>query len=1623
MTSEGADGDDYVIKMSDGGSVKLQGLGDYNFTMVGGALTITTITPAIYTLPTGSIINSTGNTIISPPDTTDSPVSYHITNSGQNVIINSGAGDDSIEGSDDYGEVFVFNGFSGKDVFTNFAANDTIQIDTSYGDIQATYVKGDDYIIKVNNDVQEAFTATSKTATLVLQGAAKYADQFVWNDNILTVDGVNKIINRTSRTQVNGDYGRDYIVNTGANATINGRGGNDTIVGSALYGERFQFAADGGNDLVTNFGTNDTLQITSGSISSTTKSGNDLVVNVSGNSQRGSITLKNVGNYNFIRNDNVLTVDAVNNITNRNDGVKVTGTSDRDIIVNSGANVTVQAGGGDDTLEGSNFGEVFAFGAIEGNDIITNFGDNDTLKITSGSISGGTISGDDYIVTVESGNSSGTVTLLNAAEKKWIQTDTELKVNVETEMVNTEDGVKFNGTNNPDYIVNTGERVTIQPNGGNDTIIGSDEYGEVYAISSADGYNLIRNFGENDTLKVTAGNINTITTVGNDLVVSLKGSKYNGAVTLGGAAKYSMVRNGRTISFDPISYVSNSEDGVKVTGTNGRNMILNSGENVTIEGKAGNDTIEGAEAYGEVYAFSSADGNNVITNFGANDTLRMTAGKTLTYATVGNDVVVTLKGASYTGTVTLLDAAGMDFAKSGAALYVRGVNAIDNTTDNKKVTGTSGADYITNTGENVTIASGGGDDTITGSDEYGEMYAFSSADGDNIITNFSAGDSIRMTAGKTMTYVLDGNDVLVSLVGASYKGSVRLVDAAGLTFRQDGRVLTASNGANAIVNSEDGVEVTGTDGEDFIVNAGMNVSIRGNGGDDTLEGSEDYGETFIFNGVDGNDVITNFGSGDVLAIGAGTVQSAKASGADFVVTVKQEGYTGTVTLKDMATRIKRKGDTFVLDGDVNRIINRANDVKVSGTALNDYIVNTGNNATLSGAGGNDTLVGSNIYGELYQFASDGGNDVITNFGENDTLQITGGSIKSSVASGNDIIVNVKSNAYSGSVRLVDAAGYAFNTISDSNGQFLTVERANYIINREDDVKVTGTGGSDYISNSGANVTVQGGGGADTIEGSNLGEVFAFSSADGDNVIKNFGANDTLACTTGNIQSFERDGDNIIVTLKGSKYTGTVTLEGAAEYAFTQIDNKLFVNSVNNVVNTDDKVKITGSGYADYIVTTGENVTVQSNGGDDTIVGSDEYGELFNFSSADGNNVITNFGDGDSLKITAGKSMTYAVDDNDVVVTLKGSKYAGTVRLTDAAALTDRGYRFVKSGSVLTVANVNAEEIVNGYDSIKVVGTTGDDYIFNSGQGVSIQSNGGNDTIEGSTFAETFLFSSADDKNVITNFGLNDTLRCTAGNISTVRTVGDDAVVSLKGAKYSGAVTLLGAGAYSFKQSGRNLYVEGINNITNTSDGVKVSGTSGNDYIVSTGEHVTIAAGGGNDTITGSDAYGEFYAFSSADNDNLITNFGVNDTLRMTAGNTMSFVESGDDYIVTLKGKNYTGTVTLEGAAAIGELVKSRDGKSAMLFVNTTIIIGTDGDEVSTEPRKSSAQMPIAAEDYWFTSDEADANELDALMSEAAIDTSLGKLTVDGDELLTSLDDSARLEKTLATASELRKARK
>ena len=194
-------------------------------------------------------------------------------------------------------------------------------------------------------------------------------------------EGNDTITGRFGNSSISGGAGDDKISMTGDvdRATVNPGTGNDTVYMDNYDGRNvYQYASGDGNDIIYGLLSWDTLHITSGSISNSVLSGNDVIFYVGS----GSITLKvkNTSFYLKIGSGEAKGVVFPLNMSLTSGGDYLTNVAERatinalagnDTIYNYGDSVRVYGGDGNDYL--SNSGNYSMIDGGAGNDSIYNY--------------------------------------------------------------------------------------------------------------------------------------------------------------------------------------------------------------------------------------------------------------------------------------------------------------------------------------------------------------------------------------------------------------------------------------------------------------------------------------------------------------------------------------------------------------------------------------------------------------------------------------------------------------------------------------------------------------------------------------------------------------------------------------------------------------------------------------------------------------------------------------------------------------------------------------------------------------------------------------------------------------------------------------------------------------------------------------------------------------------------------------------------------------------------------------------------------------------------------------------------------------------------------------------------
>ncbi len=546
---------------------------------------------------------------------------------------------------------------------------------------------------------------------------------------------------------------------------------------------------------------------------------------------------------------------------------------------------------------------------------------------------------------------------------------------------------------------------------------------------------------------------------------------------------------------------------------------------LTLTGTAGNDVIQGGNAYGET-----------LSGLGGNDTLHGGQGADIYLFNQGDgqDTISDTSSAWYDENSIifgegLLSQLNLTFESNYDTVY-------SFASDSVRVKAGSGVSpqFISN----GTVAA----DTFNGS-----IYR-------DIMHGLAGNDAINGNAGADALYGDAGNDTI----------------AGG----DDSDWLYGGDGDDVL----DGSKLTGVDEIETNFSNSVDHYVGGKG-NDTLHGNskDDY---YYFNPGDGHDVIIEgayylnghwyYGS-DTLTFGAGITPDNIHVGklnADLVITVS---LTDTVTIKDWFTGsgFKDRVESFrFADGsyrsvtDMTRLANtvygtEGDDVLTISSSADGVLYGEGGNDTLNGGSGNDALHGGTGNDTLnagagddeYFFARNGGQDIVNDTGGFDTVRFDasiGASDFSLSRSENDLVLTLTAtndkltvkNYMNGNLSLYSYAGG--NVVNYMNAAVIesfvfaggsSLPPASSI--QDSFLNIRGASGDDALNGTVWADVMYGDGGNDSLYG-----------LAGNDVLYGGAGNDTLDGGSGNINVlYGQDGDDVLIGEGGAGFGSDSYLHG------------------------------------------------------------------------------------------------------------------------------------------------------------------------------------------------------------------------------------------------------------------------------------------------------------------------------------------------------------------------------------------------------------------------------------------------------------------------------------------------
>ena len=364
----------------------------------------------------------------------------------------------------------------------------------------------------------------------------------------------------------------------------------------------------------------------------------------------------------------------------------------------------------------------------------------------------------------------------------------------------------------------------------------------------------------------------------------------------------------------------------------------------------------------------------------------------------------------------------------------KGADVLDGGAANDTIDGGKGNDTLTGgDDEDIFVASAGSDviaDYVSGEDKIdldgASVTGFSVSKGNTVLKIGKNSITLKNFDGEAITFVDDDgetvqtyfNDRLVGeedtsvTLGANFKDKtftapeeIIKIDAAQVL---KAFVLVGNAEDNILLGGKGAETLDGGDGDDLLTGGkGNDVFVLSNGSDtitDYTAGNDkiSLGASLESFDVDGDNLILSSGNASLTIVdGAGKkisfVDGKKTSAQVFTVDGQFNDKSTAVTLGSSTTQYIASGKIASIDGSAAN-----GEIEITGNASNNYIVAGNNGSTLDGAAGNDTLVGGNgtdIF--AYMSAKKSGKDVIQNFGESDTVSISGATVTNAAFNAKD----------------------------------------------------------------------------------------------------------------------------------------------------------------------------------------------------------------------------------------------------------------------------------------------------------------------------------------------------------------------------------------------------------------------------------------------------------------------------------------------------------------------------------------------------------------------------------------------------------------------------------------------
>ena len=1199
------------------------------------------------------------------------------------------------------------------------------------------------------------------------------------NNTIVGGNGNDDIGITGEKNYVSGDAGDDVIANEGSNVTIEGGAGNDYVWSNGQNG--FVYVYEGGDDTIANFRSDNNFIVIEGHTWATLRvkdeEGNDtqnVIINVlDGAETVGTITLDTYpwwGVSYFEDKVNIVSskaaLDDFNLIFNDADAKNISGTDGKDIINNSGKNLTITGGAGSDSIYNEFGGDSILIDAGDGDNFINTNASN--VTVTSGA-------GNDYV-----------------QYNSWMHADMVYVYGGGNDTINGFGFAEFTTVVLGDVKV----RASVQSADGNITLYLNNKNTLTLTNSNIDRINFVKTLAEVPKINCTYTyqSDTVITSSAQAGVIDYIVSDRNSNVTIDGG-------NGA-------DYIFNHDSDSNILNGGGGNDTLENqwnANNATINGGTGNDVIFHNGGNNVLIKYSLGDGNDIIHGFNDTSTLSISASNYSTSLN-GSDLIVKVGG----GNITL-----------SGVLDIPSVNI-----NGDVISMLFPSDTLTYNGNKYQIYSGGGftwDAAKTYCESLGGHLVTITDKGETEFIQTLLEHGVRgsyWTGGYkndsgSWQWVTGENFSYTNWSGDQPDNCGGVEDRIEIHDGGDWNDIQSDNGGLGFICEWENTTIRGsnsiilTDGVDFYNNTLAGATINAGKGNDSIKNT---GKNVLFNysNGDGNDIITGFNATSSLSISGGEYSTIK-SDKNIIVTVGDGKITlvGAASFKNLniigTEDIMANWETATLltvadsltspltVGAAAKTVDaskRTIAVEIKGNALANKIIGSAQNDILHGGSGNDTLNGNAGADKLF---GEAGDDILNGGNDNDSLNGGAGADKLFGDAGNDSLNGGDGNdTLSGGVgddKLLGGAGDD-SLIGGSGNDTLSGDKGNDILDGgAGDDSISGGDGKDSLNGDNGNDKLFGGKGNDSLWGGK-----------GNDTLKGDKDNDLLFGEAGNDLLNGGDGND---TLSGG--VGKDKLLGGA--------------GKDSLSGGNDNDTLFGEAGNDILDGGNGSDSLSGGKGNDTLTGG-SGADIFIYSNGDGNDIITDYEEEDTIKIS-GVTAKVSTKNDDVVftlgsgkITVKGGKdklitysdkkgehtYPATIEIKsttitllenytkDTFNIADYGdkLKIINAAQVLhdikITGNALANKITGSEEDDYIDGLAGDDTILGGDGNDTIIGGKGNDSLTGGDGADVFVYKSGDGNDLIVDYGSEDIISLKSGAVSSSSVKGNDYVFKVGASK-------------------------------------------------------------------------------------------------------------------------------------------------------------------------------------------------------------------------------------------------